>query len=86
LACSRFRLQLTREANEAGNAYIAEAAKFSEHLKSTFSHLAVVWMQVRATRIFVEVTLVYEILPSFKTFLFTSQPKNFSKIHKELEK
>jgi V-type H+-transporting ATPase subunit C len=83
---SRMREQLAEEAQRTVTEYINESAKFSEHLQSTFSHLAVVWMHVRATRIFVEATLLYGIPPSFKTFLLTSQVKNLPKIHKELEK
>jgi V-type H+-transporting ATPase subunit C len=82
----RMREELDAEAQQVVTEYLTEASKFSDHLVATFSHIAVVWMHVKALRVFVEATLLYGIPPNFKSFLVACSPKNIPKIHKELEK
>ena len=80
------REDLARESQETVSSYLQESEKFKTHLEGTFSHVATVWIHVKALRAFVESVLVYGIGSNYKAFLIEASTKNISKIHKELEK
>ena len=80
------REELQKEAQDVVQNYLTESNNYSEHLQTTFSQLATVWMHIKSIRIFVESILLYGIKSDFQTFLVCALPKNIPKIHKELEK
>lgn len=80
------REDLEKESEETVRSYLSESEKFKTHLEATFSHVATVWIHVRALRVFVESVLLYGIGANYKTFLIEASTKNIAKIHKELEK
>ncbi|KAH0792885.1 V-type proton ATPase subunit C [Histomonas meleagridis] len=80
------REELQKEAQEAIQNYLNESNNYSEQLQSTFSQLAIVWLHIKAIRIFVESILLYGIKSEFQAFRVCALPKNIPKIHKELEK
>jgi V-type H+-transporting ATPase subunit C len=80
----RMSEELAREAERTVAGYLDEAKKYIELLETTFSHLALFWVHIKAVRIFVEATLLYGIESKFKTYLVVASPKNAQKIHKQL--
>ncbi|EAX97254.1 V-ATPase subunit C family protein [Trichomonas vaginalis G3] len=79
------REDMIKEAKDAVDHYLNECKKYKEILENTFSHLSVVWMHIRALRVFVESTLLYGIPPNFKAYLIKSNTKGMQRIHKNLE-
>jgi V-type H+-transporting ATPase subunit C len=80
----RMSEELAREAERTVAGYIEEAKKYVELLETTFSHLAIFWVHIKAVRIFVEATLLYGIETRFRSYLVIASPKNVTKIHKQL--
>ncbi|OHS93297.1 V-ATPase subunit C family protein [Tritrichomonas foetus] len=80
------KAEMAEEAKEVVKGYINESTKYADHLQTTFTHLAVCWLHIKALRVFAESTLLYGIPPNFQAFLIDATPKNIPKIHKELEK
>ena len=80
------REDLANESKDTVMGYLEESEKFKTHLEASFSHLAIIWIHVKALRVFVESVLLYGIGANYKTFLIEASTKNIAKIHKELEK
>lgn len=80
------REDLEKESEDTVQSYLTESGKFKTHLEATFSHVATVWIHLKALRVFIESVLLYGIGANYKAFLIEASTKNIGKIHKELEK
>jgi len=80
------REKMRNEAKDTINMYLEECEKFKDIIERTFSHMSIVWIHIRAFRVFVESTLLYGISNKFTAFLLKASPKAVTRIHFELER
>jgi V-type H+-transporting ATPase subunit C len=80
------REDMRKEAKETVESYLIECEKYKDLLENSFSHLATVWIHLRALRVFVESKLLYGIPANFRAYLIETNMKNAQRIHHELEK